>query len=138
MARIAIGFTGTQQGMTQRQLETLAIYFVRYRPLEFHHGDCIGADVEAHVMLRRMVRDCVIHAWPSNITDKRAFCDADVIHEVMPPLERNRMIVGAVRLLLAAPAQIVEERRSGTWATVRYARKAEVPVIIINPHRRQG
>ena len=37
---------------------------------------------------------------------------------------RNDLTVSYTDVLLAVPATSVEERRSGTWATVRRARKA--------------
>jgi hypothetical protein len=36
---------------------------------------------------------------------------------------------------LACPRGYTEELRSGTWATIRYARKTGVPYVIIFPDR---
>jgi predicted Rossmann fold nucleotide-binding protein DprA/Smf involved in DNA uptake len=44
-------------------------------------------------------------------------------------LERNHLIVAACDVLNAAPLQDEEILRSGTWATIRYARKAGKTVI---------
>ena len=38
-----IGFTGTRDGMSIRQLVVLRTQFAKHAT-EFHHGDCIGAD----------------------------------------------------------------------------------------------
>ena len=51
--------------------------------------------------------------------------------EVLPPLVRNARIVQAADLLIAAPEQDIEQLRSGTWATVRAARKKGIPVIML-------
>jgi len=50
------------------------------------------------------------------------------------PLERNSDIVADSDLLLATPRFYEEELRSGTWATVRRARKANKPLIIVWPN----
>ena len=50
----------------------------------------------------------------------------------LPPLVRNRNIVRAVDIMIAAPATDKEELRSGTWATVRYCRQARKPVIMLS------
>jgi hypothetical protein len=96
----------------------------------FHHGDCLGADKEAH----DTARSCrlFIEAHPSTLVGLRAFTDADVIHPEKPPLDRNRDIVDAVELLVAAPCG-PEMQRSGTWSTVRYARKQRRRVIVFWP-----
>jgi hypothetical protein len=58
--------------------------------------------------------------------------DVDFLAEAKPPLERNEDIVDFGRdLLIAAPLQMVEVVRSGTWHTVRYARKKKVTVEIL-------
>lgn len=43
-----IGFTGTSRGMTQQQKDALAWLFRLLPGSELRHGDCIGADSEAH------------------------------------------------------------------------------------------
>jgi hypothetical protein len=47
-------------------------------------------------------------------------------------LTRNRDIVDTASMLIAAPEGNAERLRSGTWATVRYARKAKKKVIILS------
>ena len=43
----SIGFTGTRQGMTAEQKSALR-NLLDGGAGDFHHGDCIGADSEAH------------------------------------------------------------------------------------------
>jgi len=133
-----IGFTGTQLGMTSRQKEqvkkNLDIFQIdhKFNDVYCHHGDCIGADKEFHDMVLDCLFDVVVH--PPNIKDKRAFCDD---YRFMFPeksyLERNHDIVDNSDVLIATPKQIVEQIRSGTWATIRYARKLNKPIMIIEP-----
>lgn len=130
-----IGFTGTQQGMTRQQAVELNGYLfdlsVAHPAIEVHHGDCIGADSEFHSIAKSL--NFITYAYPANIIGKRAFSEADYILRTKPPLERNHDIVAAVDLMIATPAQRHEVLRSGTWATIRYARKKGVKVHIIYP-----
>jgi hypothetical protein len=48
-------------------------------------------------------------------------------------MERNRKIVDVVEVLLAVPFEDAEVLRSGTWATVRYARRVRRTTVIIRP-----
>jgi hypothetical protein len=48
-------------------------------------------------------------------------------------LERNKDIVRESASLIAAPLQAEEQQRSGTWSTVRFARKIGKPVFLILP-----
>lgn len=48
-------------------------------------------------------------------------------------LARNHDIVDAAGLLIAAPSGPAEKRRSGTWATVRHARKQGTRIWIVLP-----
>ena len=36
-------------------------------------------------------------------------------------------------MMIAAPSEAEEQRRSGTWSTVRFARKQGKPVFVISP-----
>jgi hypothetical protein len=51
-----------------------------------------------------------------------------------PPLERNKHIVHNCGWLIAAPKEDSETLRSGTWATIRYARKLRRPITIVFPN----
>jgi len=58
---------------------------------------------------------------------------SDIRRNPKPYLERNHNIVDESELLIACPKSKEEELRSGTWATVRYARKKGVRIILIYP-----
>ena len=126
--RKVFGFTGTQQGMTPTQRMCTAILLSQAR--ELHHGDCIGADFDAHRIAIGLAR-VVVHP-PINPT-KRAWCEgANEVLSAKPYLERNRDIVDACDILIAAPRTLIEEQRSGTWATIRYARLARRKIYIVH------
>jgi predicted Rossmann fold nucleotide-binding protein DprA/Smf involved in DNA uptake len=55
------------------------------------------------------------------------------LREPLPYLERNHAIVNESDFLIAAPDG-PETLRSGTWATVRYARKVGKRVLVIMPN----
>lgn len=128
------GFTGTQRGMTQEQKETLR-GILAGRDGEFHHGDCIGADAEAHDIAVEVGLQPIIHP-PDNPT-KRAFKQArpriTFVRQAKPYLERNHDIVDETIELIATPGEGTPQLRSGTWATIRYARKLKRMVTIIYP-----
>lgn len=67
--RLRVGFTGTRHGMTPAQTETFVATLRELEaslgPLaEFHHGDCVGADAEAHCLVRLHFRECYIILHP--------------------------------------------------------------------------
>jgi hypothetical protein len=129
-----IGFTGTQYDMSAAQEFALqALLELRYSCNEFHHGDCIGSDAKAHVIAKALRYRPIIH--PPIDPKKRAWCEAPAcdIREPKPYLERNKDIVDETELLLATPAEATEQLRSGTWATIRYARALKRKIIIIRP-----
>ena len=130
IAMRVIGFTGTRKGMTARQKEELRNLLLPSD--QFHHGDCLGADTEAHAIAREIgCSSIVIH--PSDLVDQRAFCNGDIVRRVKAPLTRNRIIVYNATFLIAAPATSHEVLRSGTWATIRYARDAGKHMRILEP-----
>lgn len=126
-----IGFTGTQKGMTYEQGETLLALLSRGETKEFHHGDCIGADAEAHEIAKACRIPIYIH--PPLCPGKRAFKHSRFTYPPRLYLERNHDIVDESNILIACPSSRSEETRSGTWATVRYARKKNKEIKIIWP-----
>lgn len=118
---IRVGFTGTQQGMTDAQKAQVDLLLAElgHDAVELHHGDCVGADEEAHDLADNHAFDIVIH--PPDSDSKRAFCTGGEIREPKPYLQRNRNIVDETTVLIACPNG-GERMRSGTWATIRYAR----------------
>jgi predicted Rossmann fold nucleotide-binding protein DprA/Smf involved in DNA uptake len=140
-----IGFTGTRNGMTPRQLATFTSEFAKEAgdPFfeRFIHGGAEGADEEAHMQASGFIRPQKITILPANQKRYRFWKDLyremgltspPVIAEPKPPLARNKDIVAMSRILIACPAQD-EVIRSGTWATVRYTRKKNIPRILIYP-----
>jgi hypothetical protein len=131
-----IGFTGTQRGMSDAQLLALRTLLTGLQgekdPVVLHHGDCVGADEQAHAIAMEL--KCKIIVYPPDIPDKRAYCPmADRIYPVKPYLDRDHDIVKACDVMVACPQQRSEIKRSGTWATIRYARKLGKELIIILP-----
>ncbi len=110
-----IGFTGTQNGMTSAQRQTL-FYLLSNEKGEFHHGDCIGADSDAHDIAESRGLEPIIH--PPDIMRKRAFKKANQIRHTKPYLDRNKDIVNETE----------------TWSTIRYARKLKKKITIIYPN----
>ena len=135
-----IGFTGTREGMTEYQKDNLrglleaAVTIAREDELVvFHHGDCKGADAEAHAIARALSIKIIIHPPVKRIM--RAYCEGAA--EILPPedyLERDRCIVDSTIGVIAAPKSDKEELRSGTWYTVRYARKMNKRVHLLPRH----
>jgi hypothetical protein len=50
-----------------------------------------------------------------------------------PYLVRNHDMVDQSEFLIGTPGEEQEVLRSGTWATIRYARKLKRPILIILP-----
>lgn len=120
-----IGFTGTRKGMVLEQklaLEILLSHFPKGEKEMFNHGGAEGADTEAEKVAMR-------NGW-------RAVEFMPQGRKAEDKLERNHQIVDASQLLIAAPSGTDEVLRSGTWATVRYARTEGVPVIFLDPGQR--
>ena len=122
-----VGFTGTLAGMSASQLAQLRVVLTWLRAAltrngngpELHHGDARGADRQcAHVA--KQLGGFYVTAWPPQSGDTS-------------PLVRNRRdIVAPADVLIAAPKTDIEILRSGTWATVRAARRKGIPVIVLS------
>lgn len=96
-----------------------------------HLGDCHGADFEAWLIAGLLGVWRIGH--PASGV-RRAHLAYDEERREKPPLERNKDIVkDGVDGLIAAPRESSEKLRSGTWATVRYARKLGRRIWIVRP-----
>lgn len=150
-----IGFTGSRRGLTEPQRNTLLNFLamqheemrrsVQAAGLDFkavlHHGDCVGADAQAHRVAYLTGWQMALHpgvnqegespnrAWCADNGPPDAVCES---HEPLPYGERNLHIIGAGTMLIACPDG-PEKLRSGTWSTVRAAIKMGRPVIVIPP-----
>lgn len=127
------GFTGTRIGMTSFQQTTFGALLIVFRVTRLHNGLAEGADADA----AEIAGDSGVQVlgYPSTHgPDRRALAHChEIAQEPKPPLDRNRDIVQFRDVLFATPRGYWEERRSGTWATIRHARKVGVPIVIIWP-----
>lgn len=136
-----IGFTGTRKGMSERQLDQLAFMLGCFLVPgsssrgEFHQGGAKGADKQARMLARNMGFEVKWHPCPGvsleDVLDEEPLAKHETWREVFPPLQRNRNIVRDVDILVATPFTDDEELRSGTWATIRYARDKVIPVVML-------
>jgi hypothetical protein len=130
MSLIHIGFTGTRDGMTAAQMETFQRFIVSCDDdIVFHHGDCVGADYEAHKIFTCLRPEAKVVVHPPTLSVLRAHCTGQVL-PAKSFLDRNKDIVDACSMLIAAPKG-PEVMRSGTWSTIRYARKKHTPIKIL-------
>lgn len=136
-----IGFTGTGRApLTQPQRERLALELARRvspEGLEVHLGDCVHADAECHELATRL-RETGLPVrtvgHPPLDGSKRANCVYDEEREPREYLPRDEDIVREGEdELLACPRYWGEERRSGTWTTVRRGLEAGRTVLLIWP-----
>ena len=140
---MSIGFTGTRKGMTDAQKDAvrqLIADLLEGRCVVGNkavHGCCVGADadfVKIAASMNYFNLEIVAHRSdiPSMI-DPEAFSLSDILVAPKPPLVRNQNIVEESSVMIACPETAEEVVRSGTWATVRFARKRGKPLAIVNP-----
>lgn len=132
------GFTGTQEDLKPKQQMALSgvirdlaqneNYFLMY------NGDCIGADFTAACLARA----AGLEVWglPPINPDKRAFFEFDGQETPHDYRTRNQAIVNGSQLLVACPKEMQEELRSGTWMTIRMARRKGIPICLVWPDGR--
>ena len=131
-----VGFTGSRNGMTllQRELfiKLLTDTNIDTKILidEFHVGDCVGSDTDAFNLIKEHVSGCKTFGHIPSNKSMRSYLHYDVTEKPIDYLKRNQHIVNACDVLIATP-EGAETLRSGTWATIRYARKIGKKVIIL-------
>lgn len=130
-----IGVTGTRNGMTDKQKAWFHNFVYSLdEPQMLVVGCAIGADTDAVVKANEAEWRIVGH--PCDIesqTSQVVLMLSDILKPRKPPLERNKDIVDNCFLLVAFPEGMAEEQRSGTWATIRYARKVKRNITICWP-----
>ena len=136
-----VGFTGTRRGMSLEQKTVVGNILCRIRDQNktqtLHHGCCVGADVEAHMIAYDM--GFKIHLHPP--LDTSYECDDLKIlsqaFEVDPPYSysgRNQRIVLRSNLVIATPLSL--NGKGGTWNCLGHADDINKPRIIIIPDGR--
>lgn len=124
-----VGFTGTREGMTPLQKTSLRKLFIDLIASELHHGDCVGADAEAHAIAQELGLRIIIH--PPIDQSHRAFCEG--AHEIRIPKKhfaRNRDIVDETTYLTSASVTPHPLEHGGTWYTINYGRKKKDVYVV--------
>lgn len=131
---IDIGFTGSRKGMTPEQQAALKVYFKHVEAVSpmvtFHHGDCLGSD-EGAAQIANRIHEFTIYSHPPINETWRAFAPSDMSSLPKEYLVRDRDIVLASDVLVATPDTDDFKVGSGTWYTIRYAQRRQVPVWLI-------
>jgi len=124
-----VGFTGTRNGMTEIQHDAIraCLAFAFIPGAEFHHGGCEGADEEAAYSAVSLGYRVIAHPGPYGTVSKYS----DVVMPRKPFMDRNQDIVSIATELYAAPVEIAGQLRSGTWETIRRARRRGVFTYIV-------
>lgn len=133
-----IGMTGTREGMTKLQSENFKSFITSMdlhtssAVTTLHHGDCIGADTDAHNIATKHELETEIH--PPIKDDVRAYNEGTRSHEPKGYFERNRDIVNSSDWMFGFPVTDFETPKGGTWYTINYAKKTKTPLTIIFPN----
>lgn len=127
MGEIDLGITATRNGLNERQLresEHLLRVWWSAGKRRLHHGDCVGGDSQLAEIAREIGYSLISH--PPTDERYRARVASHAVLPALPYLDRNWAIVDVSSVLIACPSGMKEEIRSGTWATVRYARRSNI------------
>jgi len=129
-----LGITGTKQGMNETQFDVLKEFIQEDNTItHLHEGDCVGVDNQVTLMFRDLHPEVWIVRHPPIKTKYQANGPYDETRVDKDYLIRDQDNVNESQYLWAVPNS--EERiRSGTWATVRMARKKGIPITIIMPN----
>lgn len=136
-----VGFTGTSMGMTPEQKAQVKELLAKYKAegaTHFRHGLCIGADEQAAVIAKGLKYYVIAHPGfnprkPANTLFRSEFAKNDETLPEKPFILRDHDIVDEAEHMIAAPLTKEEQVRSGTWTTVRYARKKRKSMDIVYP-----
>ena len=125
---IQIGFVGREDGMTDRQKESLHIELARcisqfkIDKRFFHCASCCGAAYEAYFIAKKLGYNIVVH--PMLDPKFLAFCMGEMLFN---EFSKNG------NLIIAAPKEDRDMLKNGSCGTIRYANKLNVNTVIIYP-----
>ena len=133
-----VGFTGSKQGMTNFQEKTVDTLLAELKANGYkyaRHGMCVGSDAIFNRLAKLRFYWTIGHPGvdADGQVKHRSTCSVDQLTPEHPFLIRNRHIVDRSHAMLATPGQNREVTRSGTWATIRYARARRIPLYLIYP-----
>ena len=137
METINIGFTGNRNGLNQEQKDKILMILDKYVDIIVSHGDCVGSDTEFHNICINYketypTKKIIITIFPPSNSTLRAFNKGDLLMKKKPYLQRNLDIIKNSNILIACPInKNKEELRSGTWSTIRQAKKQNITVHIL-------
>jgi hypothetical protein len=132
MEKIRIGFSGNRFGLSENQKNDIIKILDLYDDIVVSHGDCVGADTQFHNICLKYKENnkdkkITITIFPPNNPSLRAFNKADILMEEDDYLKRNLKILKNSDILIACPIdKNKEELRSGTWSTIRQAKKINI------------
>ncbi len=131
---LKIGFTGTRHGMSNVQKKEFKKLICSKNFKEFHHGMCEGSDEQAHHIVEAVSETKIIGHPPKAMkTAVSVSCDKIMEADTFP--KRNKDIVDSTDYLIATP-DAKERGGSGTWKTIRYARKKKKRIYVIHKNGR--
>ncbi len=131
-----VAVTATRYSLTKAQVTRFMELITELDPRVFLHGGCKGGDFLCGLLVKQLLPRCVVWAHPANdvpgwMAPYGSF--SDKVAEEEPALQRNRTMVDTCNLLLGLPQDFTEKTRSGTWATIRYARRWSETVPSFSP-----
>ena len=144
---LQLGVTGTSKGMTEAQKVSVTFMLTKMLEMRFYkgvmnNGDCVGADATFFLIWNDIVINCKVNDIEYDMTtvghiplrsNARAYLPFTILRKPKPYLERNQAIVDCSSVLIATPYEADEILRSGTWSTIRRARKKGIKIAIVRP-----
>jgi len=127
---LKIGFMGTRHGMTEVQQKEFEKFIKAKKFKEFHHGMCKGSDEIAHHLIEKDKKNVNIIGHPPTWSGSVVQLPCHKVMKEDTYHKRNKDIVDSTDCLVATP-DAKERAGSGTWKTIRYARKKGKRIYII-------
>lgn len=133
-----IGVTGTRDGMNKIQEENIKdileklIFEKEYTDRVFHHGQCIGVDVQAVKILKQFGFTIISH--PPVKKDLLGISYNDLTYPPKSYFARNRNIVDECNILFVVPKENQRQSKGGTWYTHDYGVIKKKQIFIFYPN----